>query len=99
MISAKVICKNANCSTAQSDYENEINQILQSDFTDKEDQEGSRPIMTSIKSVAPSHVDSDWMATGQKTLTISYTTDFTLSCEGVPAQTKRVYIRVNKEQQ
>lgn len=98
VVSARVLCKNAICNDEQREYENEINQILQSESTDADDPEGSRPIPTAIATVAPSHVDSDWKATGQKTLSIAYTTDFTLKCADGNEQTKRVYLMLNKEQ-
>lgn len=91
-LSAKVICKNNSCTTAQSDFENEINQILQSEFTDQNDPDGVRPIPTAVNTIPPSHIDNDWKSIGQKTLSLSYTTDFILSC-GTVQDKKRVYLR------
>jgi hypothetical protein len=96
-LTAKVICKNDSCSTAQKDFEDQLNQVLESEYTDEVDEDGSRPIFTALKTVAPRHVDVDWMAVGQKTLSISYTTDFTLSCGKGMEDRKRVYIRTVKE--
>lgn len=96
-VKAKVVCKNASCSKEQIDYEDIFNQSLQSDFTDKDDPDTSRPIPTAVNTLAPGHVDTDWRAVGQKTFSISYTTDITFDCGDGKPETKRVYLRTAKE--
>lgn len=96
-LKAKVICKNNICGDAQLEYENITNQILKSEGTDEDDPEGSRLITSALATIAPSRINVDWKATGQKTLEPLFTTDFTLSCMNVPAQKKRVYVRGGRE--
>lgn len=96
-IAAKVICKNNLCKEDQIAFENEINATLTASSTDSDDPETSRPIMTALTTIAPSHIDVDWKATGRKTLSLLFTTDFTLSCPPMPDQKKRVYVRGIRE--
>jgi hypothetical protein len=97
-LTAKVVCKNDNCRQDQVDYENALNQSIQLDSTDKDDPDTVRSIEDALTKVAPGHIDGDWKAFGQKTLTIMYTTDFTLQCATLSPDTKRVYLRVNKQE-
>ncbi len=92
-LTAKVVCKNNRCTAEQTDFENELNQKLSSDFTDLDDPESSRQIPTALKTVAPGHVDDDWKALGKKTLSLLHTTDFNLTCGNGLFDKKRVYIR------
>lgn len=96
-ITAKVICKNNLCTKDQTLFEDEINATLFSSSTDSDDIETSRPMTLALTTIAPSHVDVDWKATGRKTLSLLFTTDFTLSCPPVPPQKKRVYVRGGRE--
>lgn len=96
-ITAKVVCRNNLCTQEQYIHEDNINTILTASSTDSDDPETSRPISTSLTTIAPSRVETDWRATGRKTLSLLFTTDFTLSCPSVPDQKKRVYVRGGRE--
>lgn len=92
-ITAKVICKNDRCTEDQLLFEDDINTVLVASSTDVDDPETSRSMAVALTTIAPSHVDVDWRATGKKTLSLLFTTDFTLSCPATSPQKKRVYVR------
>jgi hypothetical protein len=93
-LTASSVCKNnGECTPAQIDSEDAINEILQTKMTDEDDPETSRPIREAVNTVAPAHVDKDWKASGQKTIEIGETTDFLLDCGNGIHEKKRVYVR------
>jgi hypothetical protein len=91
-LSARVVCPNNACSQAQNSYQTSLGSVLLNEKTDQDDPATSRPIQTAIKTVAPGHVNTDWMALGKKTLKVSYTTDFTYDCGGTNKETKRIQV-------
>lgn len=97
-LSAKSVCPNNACSADQVASQTNINSILQTQKTDDNDSATSRLIMTAIKTVAPGHFDTDWLALGKKTLAIPYTTDITYDCGGGNKETKIIRVTTSEEQ-
>lgn len=91
-LTAKVVCSNNACTASQTASQAVLDTILQTEKTDVNDPDTSRLISLAVKSVAPGHSNTDWLALGKKTLQISYTTDLTYSCGGTNKETKRVQV-------
>ncbi len=92
-----VVCdKGKECTPSQVEFENAINQVLETESTDENDKNTRRPIAEAVRMVAPDHINKDWVAAGQKTLTFSESADVILSC-GKIQEKKRVYIRTTKQ--
>ncbi len=91
-LTAKVVCPNDACTPAQSAFQSSINNVLQTEKTDTSDPETSRLISVAVKTVAPGHINTDWLALGRKTLQIGFTTDLTYDCGGNNKETKRIQV-------
>lgn len=90
---AKSFCKADGCTVTQSDSENILNQILETENVDQGSQESPLNIQESLRKVPEDESNSELRVTGRKTLTISQTTDFILSCgEGIEVK-KRIYTK------
>lgn len=100
-LSAKVFCKAAECTTAQIELEKNLNDSLQSGNTDADDPVGSRLMHTALTTIPPKNSNSTWNATGKKTVSITSSTEFTLSCGNEIEAKQRVYTekkQVSQEQ-
>jgi hypothetical protein len=96
-LTAKAVCANNVCTTEQLAAKTAINNKLASENTDTTDPNGSRNIETAINTVAPSHVNTDYKALGKKTLKISNSMDFTITC-GLTKSSTRVRVTQSNEQ-
>lgn len=100
-LTAKAVCAGDKCTQAQLAYETKINNILKTEKVDSPDPYGvngvSRSIVSAVKTVVPSHINTDWKTYGKKTLKgIENTTDFTISC-GNSKSSVRVLVTQNQE--
>ncbi len=91
-LTAKVVCANNACTAAQNAFQTSLNTALQTERTDQNDPATSRLVTTAVKTVAPGHLDVDWVALGKKTLQITYTTDLIYDCGGGNKETKRIQV-------
>lgn len=92
------VCKNGtDCTTSQVDFENKVNELLQTEMTDSSDPDTSRPISEAVRTSTPSSINKTWIASGQKTIAFSETSDVILSCGKEKIEKKRVYIRAGAQ--
>ncbi len=97
-LTAKVVCTNGICSTAQLAAQTTINTILSAQNTDLSDPVGPRPIPTAVNTIAAGYA-ATYQAVGRKTVQVSNTMDFTIDC-GVSSKkaTTRVLVTKSNEQ-
>jgi hypothetical protein len=96
-LTAKAVCSNDICTADQLAAETVLNARLASENTDLSDPNGVRSIATAIKTIVPSHMNTDYKALGKKTFQISNSTDFTITC-GAQKSTARVRVTLSNEQ-
>jgi hypothetical protein len=96
-LTAKVVCPNDACGPEQIAEEAALKVKLVGEKTDMSDPNGSRSITSAVKTMIPSHIDTDWKALGKKTLTLSHSADFTITC-GAQKGTVRVRVAQSGEQ-
>lgn len=93
VLTAKSFCKADGCTTAQSDSEITLNQILETEKVDQGSSETLLNIQESLKKVPEDESNTELRVTGRKTLTISNTTDFILNCGNGVEVKKRIFTK------
>jgi hypothetical protein len=100
-LSAKIFCKESECGPSQIESEKNLNGILQSGNTDDDDPEGSRSMHIALAVLSKENTNNGWNTTGKKTVSITNSTEFTLSCGNGIESKQRVYTgkkQVSQEQ-
>jgi hypothetical protein len=95
-LTAKVVCAGT-CTQAQINDQTALNQKILTETTDASDPYGSRSIVSAVKTMIPTHINTDWKGFGKKTFKISNTTDFTIAC-GAVKSTARIRVTQSNEQ-
>jgi hypothetical protein len=90
-LKAKVYCKSSGCTPEQSNAEGLLNAILETEDIDQGAQTNPINIQDSLKKVSENSPANEARALGKKTVAISQTTDFILSCGNGAEMTKRMY--------
>lgn len=105
-LAAVPVCTNGICNASQTAAAAALNTILSTGNTDSTDPNTSRPISAAVSNFAPGHglPNGDFRTIGRKTLRLTNTTDFVLTCTNNTAPsssrtaTARVLITTNNEQ-
>lgn len=85
------------CTPEQVTNENRVKTILQSENTDANDPDTSRPIQTAVKTIITQDGVIPWQARGKKTILINKSTDFFLECGSGHYQNVRVQVAKSNE--
>ncbi len=91
-ITAKAVCTNNICTPDQTSFEDDVNTILTSSSTDINDPNTTRPIQDALKYFAPGYEEPLWRALGKKTFNVEHSMEFTLTCDGITKETRRVQV-------
>lgn len=90
-LKAKSYCKASGCTQEQSDSENILNQILETENVDQSSALNPVNIQESLKRVPEDGVSNELRTVGKKKVAISHTTDFILNCGNDIEVKKRIY--------
>ncbi len=90
-LSSKIFCASTGCTPEQIESEVDINHILEAGSGDTNQGGMLTQIQDSLTSFASGTYEGEWTVSGVKTLKISYTTDFILSCGNGTEMTRRVF--------
>lgn len=100
ILEARTICSSGTCSEDQVRETSALNNRILNEFTDSQtiqDLVSPRTILSSLRTIPASRMDTDWKTTGRKTFNLKYSTEFVLSCGASVSQAARVLITTTGE--